>query len=196
MRQPLAGHLLTSQIHSNFKRTTPTRSFPLSLLPRHLIAQRDPSPLDSTAIHQPKPILRDDRIKQTTESWTSWGENSVVEAWKEACAEVVNVRGYDLASANNLPLVNYELPDGYSKAWGEERYRFSEMLFDPKHYFDQVSPFSSPSLPRLLLFKALRERMKAHSIVNRTTCIPPSGQINRTLSFPQRPRTPKSISPR
>lgn len=143
MRQPLAGHLLTSQIRSNFQKPTSERPYPLSLLPRHLIAQRDPSPLDTTANHQPKPILRDDRLKQTTESWKSWGQDSVVEAWKEACSEVINVRGYDLASANNLPLINYELPDGYSKGWGEERYRYSEMLFDPKNYFDQVcSDFS------------------------------------------------------
>lgn len=139
MRQPLAGQLLTSQIHSNFTHSTSSRPFPLSLLPRHLIAKREPSPLDSTEMRQPKPVLRDDRLGSTTASWRSWGENSVVEAWKEACAEVVNVRGYDLASATSLPVVNYELPDGYSKAWGEERYRFSEMLFDPKNYFDQVS---------------------------------------------------------
>lgn len=139
MRQPLASHLLTSQIKSNFLKPTSTRPYPLSLLPRHLIAQRDPSPLDSTQIHQPKPLLRDDRIPHTSASWRTWGEDSVVESWKEACCEIVNVRGYDLVTANTLPLVNYELPDGYSKAWGEERFRYSEMLFDPKNYFDQVS---------------------------------------------------------
>lgn len=78
-------------------------------------------------------------MPHTTPSWRNWAENSVVEAWKEACCEVINVRGYNMATASTLPQVNYEFPDGYSKGWGEERYRFSEMFFDPKNYFDQVS---------------------------------------------------------
>jgi actin-like protein 6A len=136
MRQPLAGHLLVSQLHHHFSKPTPTRTFPLSLLPRHLISKRDPTP---EAGLQPKPLLRDDRVPQTTASWNLWGQNSVVESWKEACGEVVNVRGFDFHTARQLPQALYEFPDGYHQYFGEERYRFTEMLFDPKNYFDQVS---------------------------------------------------------
>lgn len=191
MRQPLAGQLLTSQIHTNFRRPTSTRPFPLSLLPRHLISKRDPSPLDSTAIHQPKPLLREDRMTRTTPSWQSWAENSVVEAWKEACCEVVNVRGYDMATANTLPQVNYEFPDGYSKGWGEERYRYSEMLFDPKKYFDQVSK------PLLLIYlRACYVAVIAHILDDRTTRTPPFHPNDRPLPLLKRPSIPQSARTR
>lgn len=136
MRQPLGGSLLTSQLHHHFTNPTPTRSFPLSLLPRQLIAKRDPTPEPSL---QPRPILRDDRAPHTTASWSLWAQNSVIEPWKEACAEVISTRGFDFQTAKDLPQSLYEFPDGYHQYFGEERFRFTEMLFDPKTYFKQVS---------------------------------------------------------
>ena len=55
----------------------------------------------------------------------------------------MNVRGFDLKTARELPQTLYEFADGYHQYFGEERYRFTEMLFDPKNYFNQVSFFSS-----------------------------------------------------
>ncbi|OCF36416.1 brg1-associated factor b [Kwoniella heveanensis CBS 569] len=133
-RQPLGSSLLVSQLHHHFTHPTPKRSFPLSLLPRQLIAKRDPTPDPGL---QPKPLLRDDRAPHTTASWKLWAENNVVENWKEACSEVVNYKGFDFQTAQDLPQALYEFPDGYQQYFGEERYRFTEMLFDPKNYFNQ-----------------------------------------------------------
>lgn len=135
MRQPLGSALLNSQLHHHFTNPTPTRSFPLSLYPHHLIAKRNPV---AEAGLKPSPVFREDRLKSTTDSWKLWSQNGVVESWKECCSEVVNVRGFDLASARDMPQSLYEFPDGYHQYFGEERYRFSEMLFDPKNYFNQV----------------------------------------------------------
>jgi len=139
MRQPLGSSLLLSQLHNHFTNPAPSRSFPLSLLPRQLISKRDPTP--EPGIH-PKPILRDDRAPQTTTSWQSWAQQGVVEGWKEACGEVISYRGFDFQTARELPQALYEFPDGYHQYFGEERYRFTEMLFDPKNYFNQVSRLS------------------------------------------------------
>lgn len=156
MRQPVGSALLTSQLHHYFTNPLPARQFPLSLMPRHLVKQRDPNPnpLSGGTLsadgsgpqpYQPKPVLRDDRIPQTTPSWMLWAQNSVVEQWKEACAEVVPTRGFDMRTAGQMPGVGYEFPDGYSQVFGEERYRFTEMLFNPKDYFNQVSTLNAAS---------------------------------------------------
>lgn len=135
-RQPLGSQLILSQLKAHFTSPTPTRSFPLTLTPRHLIAKRNPT---SEPNLQPSPIYRADREGGTTPSWRAWAENNVVDQWKEACGEVVNYRGFDFTTAKDLPQVLYEFPDGYSGNFGEERYRFNEILFDPKNYFNQVS---------------------------------------------------------
>lgn len=140
MRQPLASSLVLAQLQHHFQTPTPTRSFPLSLLPRQLIAKRDTAVDPGT---EPHPVLREDRGLGTTASWRAWAEQGVVENWKEACSEVANYRGFDFSTASGLPQVLYEFPDGYQQYFGEERYRFTEMLFDPKSYFDQVSQASN-----------------------------------------------------
>ncbi|BEJ12262.1 hypothetical protein CspHIS471_0207220 [Cutaneotrichosporon sp. HIS471] len=143
MRQPLASSLVLAQLHHHFQTPTPTRAFPLSLLPRQLIARRDTSVDPGT---QPRPGLREDRGEGTTASWRAWAEQGVVENWKEACSELVSARGFDIRTATNLPQVLYEFPDGYQQYFGEERYRFTEMLYDPKNYFDQS--YEPPALLR------------------------------------------------
>ncbi|BEI81562.1 hypothetical protein CcaverHIS002_0207220 [Cutaneotrichosporon cavernicola] len=143
MRQPLASSLVLAQLHHHFQTPTPTRAFPLSLLPRQLIARRDTSVDPGT---QPHPGLREDRGEDTTASWRAWAEQGVVENWKEACSELVSARGFDIRTATNLPQVLYEFPDGYQQYFGEERYRFTEMLYDPKNYFDQS--YEPPALLR------------------------------------------------
>lgn len=62
----------------------------------------------------------------------------MVDQWKEACGEVINYRGFDFQTARDLPVTGYEFPDGFYGNFGEERYRFNEILFDPKNYFNQV----------------------------------------------------------
>jgi actin-related protein len=104
------------------------------MLPRHLIAKRDTTAEPGV---EPRPTVRQERLDGTTPSWRAWAEQSVVDSWKETCAEVVSARGFDFKSARDLPQVLYEFPDGYHQYFGEERYRFTEMYFDPKNYFDQ-----------------------------------------------------------
>ncbi|KAL7424255.1 Actin-related protein 4 [Cryptotrichosporon argae] len=141
MRQPLASSLMLSQATHHFSRPTPTRAFPLSLLPRQLIAKRDPTPEPGL---EPHPVLRDDRVPQTTASWRAWAAESVVDAWKEATSEVVNFRGFDLATARDVAPGLYEFPDGYHQYFTAERLRFPEILFDPKNYFDQTAEPPAP----------------------------------------------------
>jgi len=136
MRQPLGSALINSQLRHHFTNPSPPRDFPLSLYPHHLISKRNPV---AEAGNAPKPIFRDERLKQTTESWKFWAQENVVDNWKECCGEIVNVRGFDLKTARELPQTLYEFADGYHQYFGEERYRFTEMLFDPKNYFNQVS---------------------------------------------------------
>lgn len=62
-----------------------------------------------------------------------------MEQWKEACCEVTAVKGFDAVTAKSSEQILYEFPDGYSQMFGEERFRFGEMLYDPKNYFNQVS---------------------------------------------------------
>ncbi|ORY29990.1 53 kda brg1-associated factor b [Naematelia encephala] len=164
MRQPLGSALLVNQLHHHFTNPTPSRAFPLSLTPRQLIAKRDPA--DSV---QPKPLLREDRAPHTTASWRLWAEQfQVVDSWKEACGEIVNTRGFDFASAKELPQTLYEFPDGYHQYFGEERYRFTEMLFDPKNYFNQT--IEPPAVLRTVVSgphsHSLKDLVPLHQLVH------------------------------
>lgn len=164
MHQPLASQLIVSQLQNHFTSPTSTRA-PLSLLPRQLIKQRDPSS-DPGII--PKPILRDDRAPHTTTSWKLWAENNVVEGYKEACTEIVNYKGFDFQTAGDLPQVLYEFPDGYHQYFGEERYRFTEMLFDPERYYNQSIP-PPPTLQNVLTTehsRSLRDLVSLSQLVH------------------------------
>ncbi len=183
MRQPLGSSLLLSQLHHHFTHPTPTRAFPLSLLPRHLISKRDPTPEPGI---QPKPILRDDRAPQTTASWQHWAQEGVVEGWKEASGEIINYRGFDFQTARDLPQALYEFPDGYHQYFGEERYRFTEMLFDPKNYFNQVSLVTAGDHKTVLM----------GGPVNRTSRTTTDSPIHFSIPFSQRPRPPLSACSR
>ncbi|WVO20992.1 uncharacterized protein IAS62_002294 [Cryptococcus decagattii] len=164
MHQPLASQLIVSQLRNHFTSPTHTRA-PLSLLSRQLIKQRDPSS-DPGII--PKPILRDDRAPHTTTSWKLWAENNVVEGYKEACTEIVNYKGFDFQTAGDLPQVLYEFPDGYHQYFGEERYRFTEMLFDPERYYNQSIP-PPPTLQKVLTTehsRSLRDLVSLSQLVH------------------------------
>ena len=134
-RQPLASSLITSQLRAHFTTPNAARPFPLSLTPRQLISKRNAT---SEPGLEPKPVLRDDRLARTSPSWRWWAETSVLENWNEACGEIISYRGFDLSTARDLPQTTYEFPDGYLGNFGEERYRFNEMLYDPKNYFNQA----------------------------------------------------------
>ncbi|TYJ52464.1 hypothetical protein B9479_006939 [Cryptococcus floricola] len=146
MHQPLGSQLVVSQLHNHFSNPSPLRAERLSLLPRQLIQKREPTSAPGVI---PKPLLREDRFPSTTDSWKHWAEQNTVEGWKEACSEIVNYRGFDFRTAAEMPQVTYEFPDGYHQAFGEERYRFSEMLFDPDHYFNrQITPPTALRAPQ------------------------------------------------
>nr|ODN94874.1 brg1-associated factor b [Cryptococcus depauperatus CBS 7855] len=164
MHQPLGSQLIISQLHHHFTTPSPTRQA-LSLLPRHLIKKRD-STQDPGCV--PKPILRDDRVPHTTESWKLWAQNNVIEGWKEACTEIVNYQGFNFKTASELPQVMYEFPDGYHQYFGEERYRFSEVLFNPDHYFDQSfpPPIQLQSVPSTSSSRSLQNLVSLSQLVH------------------------------
>jgi len=124
---------------------------------------------------QPTPILRSDRAPHTTASWQLWAENNLVDTWNEACGEVINYKGFDFSTARDLPQTVFEFPDGYNSSFGEERYRFNEMLFDPKNYFNQVS-FRSDGRRKLTVRTSLHQHLSGPSklvrppIPSKTSC--------------------------
>ncbi|WWC89822.1 uncharacterized protein L201_004748 [Kwoniella dendrophila CBS 6074] len=170
MRQPLGSELLISQLHSHF--TSPDsrnkRDFGLSLLSRHLISKRDSKPdYPGTKVN---PQIRQDRFDQTTKSWKLFSENNVIENWKESCTEIVNYKNFDFQSqsSKDLPQVLYEFPDGYNQHFGEERYRFTEMLFDPKNYFNQSiePPATLRSIPNSDHSHSLKDMVSLSQLVH------------------------------
>lgn len=129
---------------------------------------------------QPTPILRDDRIPKTSATWRLWAENNLIETWREACGEVVSASRFDFTSARDLPQTLYEFPDGYCGSFGEERYRFNEILFDPKNYFDQVSS-SSRTSPA----EAYAQNVTPPSALRMMETGPQSHSLKDLVSLPQ-----------
>ena len=57
-------------------------------------------------------------------------KQEVVRDFQASCLQVADTP-YDEDTVNAMPLVHYELPNGYHQDFGSERFKIPEALFDP-----------------------------------------------------------------
>jgi len=95
----------------------------------------------------PKSILREDRIKDTTESWRAWAESCEVEECVNGVSGVLE-NGWNEGSANTRQSKHYEFPSGFNTLFGPERYIPGEIYFNQSHLppSPAIRPQTIPSL--------------------------------------------------
>ncbi|PWN50473.1 Actin/actin-like protein [Violaceomyces palustris] len=80
---------------------------------------------------EPLVKLREDRIQGTTESYKFYHSMRVLNDFKEATCQVLDIP-WDEGQARLRPTRMFEFPDGYNNAFGLERFKAAETIFSPQ----------------------------------------------------------------
>ena len=74
---------------------------------------------------------RKDNVPEMTKSFSNYMLKDTLKDFASTVLQVSDTP-YDLDAVNNIPTVHYEFPNGYNQAFGSERFRIPEGLFDPR----------------------------------------------------------------
>ncbi|KAI6099856.1 actin family [Pisolithus thermaeus] len=153
LRKGLVHSALPKLVHAHAKHilttATPTRGS-IDLYPHQLIASK--IPVEPSA--PPRFVLREDRLKGTTESWRTWYETREVDEWIQTVAGVLD-QGWNEQAAAARPPRLYEFPTGFNTSFGPERFQVGEEFF----YHSPQLVAQNPNLPKnipTLLSESLR----------------------------------------
>ena len=155
VHSPLAGSYVSDQLRLLFSISSPQ----IPLNPHYLISSK--APVEANAPAQatfrnfangaaPTPSFR--RLQE--ERLLTEFKETVVQVWPSGRLGGHDSQGRsNLEAAKNTPSRHFEMPDGYNQAFGAERYRAAEGLFDPKMAFTDASNTPQPAgqtLPELI----------------------------------------------
>jgi len=73
---------------------------------------------------------RKDNLPEMTKSFSNYMLKDTLKDFAATALQVSDTP-YDLDAVSNIPTVQYEFPNGYNQAFGSERFRIPEGLFDP-----------------------------------------------------------------
>ncbi|KDN53088.1 Actin/actin-like protein [Tilletiaria anomala UBC 951] len=131
-RQPIGGRAVSRALFHSLREPPPQspRAGKLTeIFPHYLIQSKVPVEPG----RPPQVKLREDRLKGSTESFRMYHTLKVLNDFKEACAQVMEIP-WDESHALQRPSKTYEFPDGYNDSFGVERLRGPEILFNPKSW--------------------------------------------------------------
>ncbi|KAI3652964.1 hypothetical protein MP228_002389 [Amoeboaphelidium protococcarum] len=122
VHQDLAGNAINTRIYEHL-----TSELQLNLTPRFKIEKKKALVVDVRT----KPDLTLKKLNGVTESFEHHEKMRIVEDFKQSVCAVSAAR-YDPQLLAMRPTTSYEFPDGYNSTFGAERFKFGEMLFQPK----------------------------------------------------------------
>ena len=155
VRSPLAGNYISSQLRLLFSTSNPQ----IPLNPHYLVSSK--TPVEALAPSQatlrtfasgsaPDPSFR----KLQEERLLTEFKETVVQVWPSGRLSGHDAQGRNnLEAAKNTPPRPFEMPDGYNQAFGAERYRAVEGLFDPKMALTDAAnpaPPAGQTIPELI----------------------------------------------
>ncbi|KAI9282209.1 actin family [Sporodiniella umbellata] len=118
LHQPVGGDLLTQQIKDDLQ-----TNLNLNLTPLYKIAKKQPVGPGE----QPQIQLRN---RSATQSFDDYHISKIIHEYKETVSQVSEVT-FDERVMAQRPQKPFEFPDGYNNAFGSERYRIPEIMFNP-----------------------------------------------------------------
>ncbi|OBZ82440.1 Actin-like protein 6A [Choanephora cucurbitarum] len=119
LHQPLAGNRLAEKIQEQLK-----AELNYTITPRFKIAKKKPVELDQ------QPELELNACEGLRESFEQDQILKIINEYKETVCQLSDVT-YDEGLLSSRPKMLFEFPDGYQHQFGIERYRVSELLFQP-----------------------------------------------------------------
>ncbi|KAI7893256.1 actin family [Mucor mucedo] len=126
LHQTVAGDTLANQIKRQLK-----KDLDYTITPHYKIAKKNPV----TSDQQPDVQLRD--LQGITESFNDYQTTKVVNEYKETICEVSDTT-FDEEILGSRSKKSFEFPDGFNHAFGLERYKVPETLFQP-HIHDEIT---------------------------------------------------------
>ncbi|KAH8549002.1 actin family [Umbelopsis sp. PMI_123] len=122
LRQPIGGNVVSTQIMEELK-----RSLDYTVSPQYLIAEKE-----ATDPGQPPKFRSKDR-PNTTDSYHHFQQERAIHEYKETICQVAETP-YDEELLAARPQKPFEFPDGFNSSVGIERFRATELLFQPRSY--------------------------------------------------------------
>ncbi|CAO3674247.1 unnamed protein product [Umbelopsis ramanniana] len=122
LRQPIGGNVVSTQIMEELK-----RSLDYSVTPQYLIGEKE-----AADPGQPPKFQAKDR-PNTTDSYHQLQQERAIHEFKETVCQVAETP-YDEEVLIARPQKPFEFPDGFNNTFGIERFRATELLFQPRSY--------------------------------------------------------------
>ncbi|KAI9277815.1 actin family [Sporodiniella umbellata] len=129
LHQPVGGDLLTEKIQQYL-----AQELDYQVTPHYNIANKQP-----VGKGQP-PQIQNKTLQSVTESYHNSQVNRALNEFKETICEVSDLT-YDETQLESRNKKVFEFPDGYNRDFGIERYRLSELLFQPKLSLGQETEY-------------------------------------------------------
>ncbi|XP_064477175.1 actin-like protein 6A [Ornithodoros turicata] len=119
VKSPLAGDFVTMQCKQYLEEQG------IEIVPPYLLAGKEMV----KECEAPK-WTRKNNLPEVTKSWHNYMTKEVLQDFQSSVLQIMD-SPYDKESAENMPTVHYEFPNGYNQDFGPERFLIPESLFDP-----------------------------------------------------------------
>lgn len=120
VKSPLAGDFVTMQCRNYFEEQN------VEIVPYYAVGSKEVVKEGEAAKWTKKTNIP---LEGITKSWHNYMVKESIQDF-QACALQVSDSPYDKETADNMPTVHYEFPNGYNQDFGCERFLIPEALFD------------------------------------------------------------------
>ena len=120
VKQPYGGDFVTEQCKKYFE----TQG--IEIVPSYLVASKEHS-----KANEPAKYTRKTNLPPVTTSWSNYMVKSVLQDYQSSNVLQVSDLPYDRETAENMPTIHYEFPNGYNFDAGSEKFLIPEKLFNP-----------------------------------------------------------------
>ncbi|CAM0141706.1 unnamed protein product [Umbelopsis sp. WA50703] len=156
LRQPIGGNVVTNQIMEELK-----SMFDYTVTPQYLVADKE-----VVDAGQP-PKFRSRERPNTTDSFHKFQQDRVVHEYKETICQVAETPfDEDLLAAR--PQKPFEFSDGFNCSASVERFKSTELLFQPRSYL--TKPGSEGSFGSTFTQQQIDASLGIHQLIFNSIC--------------------------
>lgn len=121
VKSPLAGDFVTMQCRNLFEEKG------VEVIPPYMVAGKEITKESAPAVYTKK-----SNLPEVSKSWHNYMTKEVIQDFQSTVLQVFDTP-YDKETAESMPTIHYEFPNGYNQDFGYERFLLPEALFDPSN---------------------------------------------------------------
>lgn len=118
VKSPLAGDFITMQCRQYFEENK------LEIIPTYMIGGKE-----TVKESEPAKWTKKSPLPEVTKSWHNFKTKEIIQDFQSTVLQIHD-GPYDKETAENMPTVHYEFPNGYNQDFSYERFQIPEALFD------------------------------------------------------------------